>query len=243
MSHAERLPAWLPGWLRARIEVNLWHQHEMLAAARAATPAGARVLDAGAGEGRFRRYFAHARYIGVDSAVGDPGWDYSALSALGDLTRLPFADGSFDAALCTTVLEHVREPRAVLAEIARVLRPGGALYVSVPQSFHQHQKPHDYFRYTSFGLRYLLDGAGLPIVWIRPMGGYFWFLSFQLQALVYWLLPRPRRRWVRWLQLPLIAVLQAFCLVALPLALFYLDALDRQKDATIGWVLEARKAA
>jgi SAM-dependent methyltransferase len=240
-SSGTRTPRWWPEWLRRRIEVNLWHQHEMLAAAQAATAAGARVLDAGAGEGRFRNYFAHARYVGVDVAVGDVTWDYSRLDALGDLTRLPFADASFDVVLCTEVLEHVSEPQQVVSEIARVLRPGGALYVAAPQMFHQHQKPYNFFNYTSFGLRHLLDRAGLAPVWIKPMGGYFWMLSFQLQALVYWAMPRPRRRWVRWLQYPLIAVLQAFCLVLLPLAFFYLDALDRQKDATLGWVLEARK--
>ena len=235
------VPRWLPRWLRRRLEVNLWHQQEMLAAAGAAMPPGARVLDAGAGEGRFKAYFEHARYTAVDMAVGDRAWDYSGLDALGDLSRLPFADGVFDAAVCTMVLEHVREPRAVLGEIARVLQPGGALYASVPQSFHQHQQPHDYYRYTSFGLRYLLEGAGLTVVRLEPMGGYFWFLSFQLQALVSLILPRPRGARRPWWHYPLMVLLQPVFFVALPLLLFYLDPLDRRRDATLGWVVEARK--
>ena len=53
-------------------------------------PAGARVLDAGAGEGQYARYFSRQRYAGVDLGVGDAAWDYSKLDALADLTALPF---------------------------------------------------------------------------------------------------------------------------------------------------------
>src|SRR5512139_720239 len=98
MNAPDRVPRWLPRWLRERIEVNLRAQHEMLAAARARTPATARVLDAGAGEGRFKHFFAHARYTGIDMAVGDAAWNYAGLDALGDLSRLPFRDNAFDVA-------------------------------------------------------------------------------------------------------------------------------------------------
>lgn len=46
--------------------------------------------------------------------------------------QMPFGDGSFDVILCSHVLEHVARPRAALAEIHRVLRPGGCLHVGVP---------------------------------------------------------------------------------------------------------------
>src|SRR4051812_39497353 len=61
-----------------------------------ALPAGARVLDAGAGEGQYRPHFTRHRYCGVDLAVGDAAWDYTTLDALADLTALPFRDASFD---------------------------------------------------------------------------------------------------------------------------------------------------
>ncbi len=237
----DRIPKWMPRWIRKRIEINLWHQREMLEEAKRRTPPTARVLDAGAGEGRFRPYFEHARYTDIDVAVGEQSWDYSGLDTLGSLDRLPYADNTFDVVLCTMVLEHVMEPQLVLNEIARVLRPGGSLYVSVPQQMWQHQKPYDFFRYTSYGLRYLLDKAGLDIAFIKPMGGYFWQLSFEIQSLAYWVLPRPRRRWLNALRYPALVVVQGICIVALPLLLYYLDRLDRFKDCTIGWVLEARK--
>jgi SAM-dependent methyltransferase len=191
------------------------------------------VLDAGVGEGRYASEFAHTRYIGVDLAVGDVQWDYSGLDAICDLAKLSFRRDTFDAAICTQVLEHVPEPAQVLNEICRVLKPGGRLFLSAPQSWHQHQKPHDYYRYTSFGLRYLFEHAGLKVESIRPMGGYFWFLSFQLQNINYWAFPRGMRgrRWT-W---PLRAMFGLVFQLVMPLILFYLDPLDRIKDETFGY--------
>ena len=53
-------------------------------------PKGQRVLDAGAGEGRFKSFFAHTQYVGVDFAQGDPSWNYSGLDVVGRLEELPF---------------------------------------------------------------------------------------------------------------------------------------------------------
>ena len=80
------------------------------------TRAGERVLDAGAGESRFRPVFAHARYVGVDFALGDPEWNYSRLDAVGRLEELPFPDSSFDRVISIVVLEHTPEPARVIAE-------------------------------------------------------------------------------------------------------------------------------
>src|ERR1700704_5015437 len=48
-------------------------------------PPGKRVLDAGAGEGRFKSFFQHAEYVGVDFAQGDRSWNYSGLDVIGRL--------------------------------------------------------------------------------------------------------------------------------------------------------------
>ena len=206
----------------------------MRRAAEDARP-GQRLLDAGAGEGRYKVYFEHLRYVGIDLAVGDTAWDYSALDVVGDLGRLPFRDGAFDLALCLEVLEHLPEPQRALAELGRVLRSGGRLYFSVPMSWHQHQKPHDYFRYTSFGLRYLLDRAGFDVEELQPTGGYFWFLSIQFQMLSLWVFPTRQGKWLRLALLPLKIVMQLIFFLFLPLLCYYLDRLDRQKDQTMAW--------
>jgi SAM-dependent methyltransferase len=87
------------------------------------------------------------------------------------LHALPFAAGSFDAALCTEVLEHVPDDRALLAELARVLKPGGVLVVTVPFMFRYHPDPEDYRRYTPVGLRAELVRAGFTVERAHGVGG------------------------------------------------------------------------
>lgn len=240
MSWRDRLPA--P--IRERLEINTVLMKRLLADAAASVPSDSLVLDAGAGEGRFKSLFAHTRYVGVDLAVGDATWDYSGLSALNELQQLCFADNTFDVAVCTVVLEHVSEPEQVLREIQRVLKPGGMLLLVAPQSWHEHQIPHDFYRYTSYGLTYLLTKAGLHVEQMTPLGGYFLYLAFQVQLLPYWVFSR--NRWDRRLG-PLAAPLKAAGIalfeVALPLLLQQLDCLDRIQEATLGHFCVARKPA
>ncbi len=231
----------MPQWLRDRIEVNWLESKRLLEQAKEEIPPGARLLDAGSGEGRYKAFFDHTRYVGLDLAVGDENWDYTGLDSIGDLRELPFPDESFDAAVCVQTLEHVNDPFQVIGEIGRVLKPGGRFYLSAPMAWHQHQKPHDFFRYTSFGFEHLLQLAGIRIIEIRPMGGYFWFLSYNLQMLHFYLYPRvtSRRQW--WLQLPFQVITQAIFFILLPLIFYYLDQIDKVKDHTLGWVCIAEK--
>ncbi|HLY10899.1 MAG TPA: methyltransferase domain-containing protein [Planctomycetota bacterium] len=148
--------------------------------AAALAPAGARVLDAGAGECIYRPLFEGRRYVSTDRGVGDSGWDYTELDALADLERIPFRDRSFDVVLCTETLEHVARPGPVLTELGRVLRPGGTLALSVPFLHPVHQAPHDYYRYTPYGLGHLLREAGFDRIDVTASGGYFTFLHDQL---------------------------------------------------------------
>ena len=143
-------------------------------------PPGARVLDAGAGEAQYACLFEPFRYTAVDLGIGDKAWEYRYLDAIAALENLPFPENTFDAALNIVTLEHVREPKAVLTEIARVLKPGGRLILVTPLEWEEHQQPHDYYRYTTYGLTYLLGSAGLKIDTIAPAGGLWRLLSRRL---------------------------------------------------------------
>lgn len=97
--------------------------------------AGARVLDVGGGPGFFAEAFAArgSTYIAVDADAGEmrlhgraPG--PRTVQASG--TALPFADGAFDIAYSSNVLEHVPEPWAMADEMVRVVRPGGLVVIS-----------------------------------------------------------------------------------------------------------------
>lgn len=85
---------------------------------------------------------------------------------------LPFADASFDTVLLADVLEHIVRPWQLLAEIGRVLAPGGRLIGSVPFLYWVHEAPHDHHRYTRFALDHHLRAAGLIPEAIQPYGGY-----------------------------------------------------------------------
>jgi SAM-dependent methyltransferase len=153
---------------------------------RAATeiPPGASVLDVGAGTAPFRELFAHTNYKTCD-------WDHSIYDEKVDIrapaTSIPVDDASFDAVVCTQVLEHVPEPGAVLAELLRILRPGGRLLITAPLVWFLHEEPHDYYRYTPHGLRFLLTRAGFADIEIAPMGDSFSTLA-ELVANLGWMM-------------------------------------------------------
>jgi len=224
----------LPGWLRRYVLHFEAALEDAVARFAQTLPEGARVLDAGAGECPHARYFTRQRYFGADLAIGDGAWDYSRLDALTDLTCLPFRSGSFDAAIHIVTLEHVREPGSVLREIARTLAPHGALLVVAPHEWEVHQAPHDYYRYTRYGLAYLLERAGMSEIQIHPVGGYFRLLARRLlNGLQFF---SGGLRWIGFLPAALLLVPPALLVPCL-------DFLDRERNFTLGYICTAKKSS
>lgn len=143
-----------------------------LSAAATATPAGSRVLDAGAGDAPYRELFSHCDYITSDWAGSMHAGARSA-DIIAPIEALPVDDDAFETVVCTEVLEHVARPAVAAGELFRVLAPGGRIWVTVPFVWELHEEPHDYFRYTSHGLRQVLEDAGFVDVTVRPLTGYF----------------------------------------------------------------------
>ena len=103
----------------------------------AALPAGARVLDAGCGPGSWPyalRDDLDVTGFDIKFPPGPPPRNARTRVFRGDLARLPLPDGLFDLTVCHYVLEHVSELEACCDELARVTRPGGQLYLSVPRA-------------------------------------------------------------------------------------------------------------
>jgi SAM-dependent methyltransferase len=132
-----------------------------------------RLLDVGCGNKPYRSFFQNVRsYIGLDYPVTQAIQDFQARpEVFGDARRLPFAQSSFDAVLCSQVLEHVNQPGQVMAEIGRVLKPGGCGILSAPFIYNVHVGPHDFFRFSPLGIREVVEGAGLKVKSIRYQGG------------------------------------------------------------------------
>lgn len=157
-------------------------------------PAGHRVLDAGAGERQFRRFCGHLEYVSQDFAQYDPAlvpgglhptsWNIEDLDIVSDITAIPEPDGSFDAVLCTEVLEHVPYPARALTELARLLRPGGLLICTAPFCSLTHFAPyHFHTGFSRYFYEYVLDELGLDLVELTANGNYFEYLAQELRRL------------------------------------------------------------
>jgi SAM-dependent methyltransferase len=130
---------------------------------RAVAPAiSGRVLDVGCGQRPYQKLFTTQEYVGLE--LDTPENRTKPADVFYDGKTFPFPAASFDSVICNQVLEHVFEPDRFLAEVTRVLRPEGRLLLSVPFVWDEHEQPYDFARYSSFGLRALLERNGLRVL-------------------------------------------------------------------------------
>ena len=169
-------------------------RHAWVERALAGIPAGWRLLDAGAGEQRYRPACRHLRYVSQDfgryDGEGDGAglqtgaWDQSRLDIVSDITAIPQPDGSFDAVLCSEVLEHVPDPLAALREFARLLRPGGRLILTAPFVSFTHFAPYHFATGLSrYWYRHHLPASGFAVRSVEANGNYFEFLAQEARRL------------------------------------------------------------
>jgi SAM-dependent methyltransferase len=132
-----------------------------------------RLLDLGCGNQPYRSFLPpEVEYVGLDYPPTQAALHLEVQPEIyGDARNLPFADQSFDAALCFQVLEHVDRPETVIREIGRVLKPGGLGLISAPFCYNLHMEPYDFFRFSPYGLRDLLEKNGFRVRQLRGQGG------------------------------------------------------------------------
>lgn len=126
------------------------------------------LLDVGCGVKPYRCLFNSPRYIGLD-IDSELTRKRGIADVFYDGAHFPLRDGEFESVLCNQVLEHVFTPDAFLQEVHRVMRPGGKLLLTVPFLWDEHEQPFDYARYSSFGLRALLERNGFRIIEHRKL--------------------------------------------------------------------------
>lgn len=153
-------------------------------------PAGSSLLDVGAGEQPYKSSARHlvyaaqdiANYDGTGSGVGlqTGSWNYEGLDFVCDLLDIP-EDKSYDAVLCTEVLEHVPDPVAALEKLARLVCPNGQLILTAPFCSFTHFAPYHFC--TGFN-RYFyethLGRLGFDVRFIANNGGFFDYVGQEI---------------------------------------------------------------
>jgi SAM-dependent methyltransferase len=154
-------------------------------------------LDAGSGRSPFRERLSakgtSLTSIDVEDRAGQ-------VDHIADSQQMPqIAGGSFDTILCTQVLEHIPRPWDAMRELARVLRPNGTLIVTVPHLSMIHEAPHDYYRFTCYGLQSLCEQVQLEVLRLEPTGGLCCFRGHMFSlAFMCTVGAIPGLRWIAW---------------------------------------------
>ncbi len=158
-----------------------------------------RVLNAGAGN-RDLSAWVEGELTNQDIPQGLHNANIHVFSPLHDIPR---EDGFFDVIFCNAVLEHVKNPEEVIAEFARVCRPGGLLYLAVPFIQPEHKDPTDFQRYTADGLTVLVEKHGFAVEQLEPVHNIYTTLAW---IIICWLSQEQsfRNLVLRWLLYPLL---------------------------------------
>ncbi len=189
------------------------------------------LLDIGCGHKPYLEIFSPlvSGYVGLDHS--DTQSNSAVVDLYADVLKLPFQGEVFGTVLCSQVLEHLPEPWHALAEANRVLQPGGHLILSAPHIWNVHEAPDDYYRFTRYGLEYLLKMNGFEVVELMAQGGYFATAS---QRFSYYLHNHHRRNFISRRTTPFICALVQRVGLAL-------DNIRTFEDETQNYVIVGRK--
>ncbi|MBN8737263.1 MAG: class I SAM-dependent methyltransferase [Xanthomonadales bacterium] len=131
------------------------------------------LLDMGCGKVPF--YEGYRECVSENICIDWPGSIHNNVhvDVFCDLSQtLPFAAGTFDTLLSSDVIEHLPNPELAFSEMSRLLKPNGILLLNTPFLYMLHEVPNDYYRFTRYAIKHLLDMAGLELVRLEEIGGY-----------------------------------------------------------------------
>jgi SAM-dependent methyltransferase len=219
------------------LDKNVLVRDEAVGRWAASLEAGSRVLDVGAGTGKYRSSFSHCTYLAHDLPSADFG-PSSSSDLRSDITNIPLPDQSQDALLCTEVLEHVEEPLAAISEFCRLLRPGGKLFLSVPAACRVHRVPtHFWGGFAPDFFSTAMAKRGFQLDELRPVGNWTQFMAQEIGRVPIILRENtdfPMKRWLSYAAWPM-------CRVLLPSLLLGMSRFDRSDDLPLGWICLATR--
>lgn len=138
------------------------------------------VFDIGCGDKPFAPILAGKvkKHIGVD--IEDGFYDSSHIDLVGTAYEVPAPDAAADAVISSQVIEHLEYPDKALKEAARLLKPGGYLFLSFPFLYPMHAEPIDFNRQTEYGIKTMLRDAGFESVEFTKIGSLWYLIGMSL---------------------------------------------------------------
>jgi len=148
------------------------------------------LLDIGCGDMPFK-FAVIEKVIEYDSLDVEERTD--GVTYIGNIQDMHMIDDEkYDTAIAIEVLEHIPNPFKAAEEMYRILKPEGFAILSMPHLSRIHEAPFDFYRYTKYGIRSVLENAGFEIIEIKPVAGLFSFLGHQFSTffvLLFWHIP------------------------------------------------------
>jgi SAM-dependent methyltransferase len=154
-------------------------------------PEKSRILDAGAGTQRYRKFCKHLDYVSQDfgrynghgdsAGIQTGAFDYGELDIVSDITSIPEPDFSFDAVMCIEVLEHLPHPVKAIKEFSRLIRPEGHLILTAPFCSLTHFSPYHFC--TGFNKHWYkihLPTYDFKVIDIVSNGNFFEYLAQEI---------------------------------------------------------------
>lgn len=179
------------------IEVNESHRDKWVAEKLMSLENGLSILDAGAGECKYKQYCTHLNYTsqdfnqytgGADFQYGEHSgvWDTSRIDIVGDILDIDVEDKTFDVILCTEVFEHIPNPDLAIKEFSRIIKDGGILILTAPFVSWTHFAPYHFCTgFNIFWYEKHLQDNGFKIVESEKNGDYFSFMGQEIWRIMH----------------------------------------------------------
>ncbi len=195
--------------------------------------ASGKLIDIGCGDKPYENVILSCttEYLGLDHK--NTLHNKSKIDIFGTAYKIPAKNKYFDTVLCTFALEHLNNPDKAIKEASRILKKKGYAIYAVPLFWHLHEEPKDYFRFTKYALRYLLEKNGFEIIDLKPLSG-FWVTFGQEMVYYLWDFRKGGKLNPLWWIIPFLGTfIQGTC--------YLLDKIHKSESFTCEYLIVARK--
>lgn len=199
-----------------------------------------KLLDFGCGKKPYKQHFKNfSEYIGLDIEKSGHSHVDEEIDVYYDGKKIPFGNNHFDSIFCTEVFEHIFNIDEILPEINRVLKPNGVMLFTCPFAWPEHEIPYDFARYTSFGIKHIVEKHGFEVVEQKKTSHFFEVIMQYIIYYAFCFIPKKPKFLYYILHQVFILPLMLFTI----LISFILPKIMKRKDMYFNNVLLVKKIA